>query len=46
MVKNPPATAGDMRDAGLITGSGKILLEEGTAAHLGNPMNRGALQAI
>ena len=32
MVKNPPASAGDIRDAGSIPGSGQPL-EEGTATH-------------
>ena len=32
MVKNLPANAGDVRDTGLIPGSGKIL-EEGMATH-------------
>ena len=31
-VKNPPANAGDMRDAGSVTGSGRSL-EEGMATH-------------
>ena len=31
-VKNPPANAGDVRDLGLICGSGRPL-EEGMAAH-------------
>ena len=31
MVKNPSANAGDVRDAGLIPGSGKDSLEEGIA---------------
>ena len=46
MVKNPPANAGDIRDAGLIPGSGRSL----GGGHgnpqqyscLGNPMDRGA----
>ena len=32
VVKNPPATAGDIREAGLIPGSGRSL-EEGVATH-------------
>ena len=32
MVKNPPANAGDLRDVGLIPGSGRPL-EEGMATH-------------
>ena len=32
VVKNPPANAGDIRDVGSITGSGRCL-EEGMAAH-------------
>ena len=32
VVKNPPANAGDMRDAGSIPGLGRSL-EEGMAAH-------------
>ena len=32
MVKNLPANAGDLRDAGLVPGSGKSL-EKGTATH-------------
>ena len=50
VVKNPPATAGDIRDARSIPGSGRSLGE----AHgnplryscLENPMDRGAWQAI
>ena len=45
MVKNPPASSGDL---GLISGSGSSPAEE-MATHsyscLGNPMGRGALQA-
>ena len=32
VVKNPPASAGDVRDVGLIPGSGRSL-EEGMATH-------------
>ena len=32
MVRNPPANAGDLRDAGLFPGSGRSL-EEGKATH-------------
>ena len=35
MVKNPPADAGDTRDAGSIPGSGRSL-KEGTATHSSN----------
>ena len=49
VVKNPPATAGGTRDAGLIPGSGRWpgigngnLLQYSC---LGNPMDRGAWQA-
>ena len=49
MVKNPPANAGDKRDAGLIPGTGRspkggngILLQDPC---LGNPMDRGDWQA-
>ena len=34
VVKNPPANAGDVRDAGLISGQ-EDLLEEGIATHAG-----------
>ena len=34
MIKNPPANAGDLRDAGSILGSGRSL-EEGMATHSG-----------
>ena len=46
MVKNPPANAGDIRDVGLIPGSGRSL--EGGHSNplqyscLENPMDRGA----
>ena len=33
VTRNPPADAGDMRDAGSIPGLGRDLLEEGVAAH-------------
>ena len=49
MVKNPPANAGNARDAGLIPGSGRFpgvgngnLFEY---SYLVNPMDRGAWQA-
>ena len=49
MVKNPPANAGDIRDAGLIPGSGRSLggghgnpLQY---SHLEHPMDRRAWQA-
>ena len=48
MVKNPPATAGDPRDAGLIPGSGGSPGgENGNPlhySHLENPMDRGTWQ--
>ena len=49
MVKNPPANAGEVRDAGLIPGSGKS--PEGGNGNslqyscLGNPVDRGAWRA-
>ena len=48
-VKNPPANAGDVRDTGLIPGSGRSS-GEGNGyplqySCLGNPMDRGAWQA-
>ena len=50
MVKNPPANAGDIRDAGWIPGSGRFLggghgnpLQYSS---LVNPMDRGAWQAM
>ena len=49
MVKNPPANAGDTKDAGLILGSGRSPGGEfGTLlqySYLENPMDRGALWA-
>ena len=33
VLKNPPANAGEIRDAGLIPGFGKIPLEKGMATH-------------
>ena len=50
VVKNPPANAGVIRDAGSIPGSGRSRLEESMAIHssnscLENPMDRGARQA-
>ena len=48
MVKNPPANAGDVRDAGLILGR-EDPLEEGhnplQCSCLENPMDRGARRA-
>ena len=49
MVKNPPASAGDTRDMGSVSGSGRLPGVE-TAIHsnifaLGNPMDRGAWRA-
>ena len=50
MVKNPPASAGDARDMGLIPGSGRSLGEgDGNSlqySHLENPMDRGTWQTI
>ena len=52
MVKNPPANAGDLRDAGLIPGSGRSPgREHGNPLQyscLENPMDReaGGLQSI
>ena len=50
MVKNLPANAGDMRDAGSIPGSGRSTGEgNGNPLQyscLGNPMDRGAGWAI
>jgi len=50
VVKNLPANAGDMRDAGLIPGSGRF---PGGGhgnplhySHLENPMDRGAWRAM
>ena len=49
MVKNPPANAGDIRDAGLIPGSGRSPGKgNGNPLQyscLENPMGRGAWQA-
>ena len=49
-VKNPPVNAGDTRDVGLILGLGRSAGEENgyplQDSCLGNPMDRGALQAI
>ena len=49
MVKNPPANAGDIKDAGFISGSGRSPGEgHGNPLQyscLGNPMDRGAWQA-
>ena len=49
MVKNPYANAGDVRDLGLIPGSGRSPGGgHGNTLHhscLGNPMDRGAWQA-
>ena len=50
MVKNPTANAGDVRDQGLIPGSGRFPGEgNGNPLQyscLENPMDRGAWQAI
>jgi len=50
VVKNPPANAGDVRDAGLIPGSGRSprggLGNLPKYSCLENPMDRGAWQAI
>ena len=50
MVKNPPANAGDTGDVGSVPGSGRSPGEgNGNPLHyslLGNPMDRGAWQAI
>ena len=48
MVKNPPANIGDIRDAGLIPGSGRSGGRHGNPLQyscLENPMDRGAWQA-
>ena len=49
-VKNPPASAGDMRDLGSILGSGRYLGEGNSNPHqylcLENPMDREAWRAI
>ena len=48
MGKNPPANAGDKRDASLIPGLGRSLGEENGKplqySYLENPMDRGAWQ--
>ena len=49
VVKNPPANTGDIRDVGLIPGSGRPL-QEGNGnplqySCLGSPMGRGAWRA-
>ena len=50
MVKNPPTSAGDARDTGSIPGLGRSpSVGNGNAPQyscLGNPMDRGAWQAI
>ena len=50
MVKNPPASAGDIRDAGLIPGLGRSPGEGYGIPHpcscLENPMDRGTWWAI
>ena len=50
MVKNPPASAGDIRDTGLIPGLGRFPGEENgnplQYSCLGNPMDRGAWWAV
>ena len=50
MVKNPPASAGDIRDTGLIPGLGRFPGEgNGNPLQyscLGNPMDRGAWWAV
>ena len=50
MVKNPPADAGDVRDVGLIPGSGRYLGEgHGNPLQyscLENPMDRGDWRTI
>ena len=50
MLKNPPANAGDVRDAGLIPGVGRSSGEGNVNplqySCLRNPMDRGALRAI
>ena len=49
MVKNPPAKAGDIRDVGSVSGSGKSLgVGNGNPlqySSLENPMDRGAWRA-
>ena len=51
VVKRPPANAGDIRDAGLIPGSGRSPGGEAMATHSSIlawriPMDKGAWQAI
>ena len=50
MVKNPPASAGDIRDAGLVPGLGRSPGEGHGNPHqyscLENPMDRGTWWAI
>ena len=50
MIKSPPANAQDLRDAGLILGSGRFPGGgNGNSSQyscLGNPMDRGALRAM
>ena len=50
VMKNPPANAGDVRDAGSIPGSGRSLREwHGNRlqySYLENPKDRGVWQAI
>ena len=50
MVKNPPANSGDVRDTGLIPGSGRCPGEENgnplQYSCLDNPMDRGPWWAI
>ena len=50
MVKNPPANAGELRDAGLVSGSGRPPGGENSNplqySCLENPMDRGAWRAI
>ena len=45
VIKNPPANAGDVRDMGLITGSGRspggVHGNQLQYSSLGNPMDRG-----
>ena len=49
VVKNPPASAGDTRDAGLIPGSGRSPAGRNVNplqySYLENPMDRGAWRA-
>ena len=50
MVKNPPAKAGDLRDAGLVPGSGRSPggghSNPPQYSFLQNPMDRGSWRAI